>query len=302
MPHSNAAATDFKMYIFINNKFYRKEDAKISVYDHGFLYGDGIFETMCSYDGTGIFLLKKHLERLRRSAELISLHIPWNDRYLTDRIYKTLRLNKLKNAYVRLTVSRGAGPVGLNINLCKKPTLVIMTERLKLYPKEFYTKGVDIAISSLRRNHPKCLNPGVKSSNFLNNILARISSSGLGGKNFFESIMCNLDGYVTEGTITNIFIVKNKVLKTPSIKCGILPGITREVVLKLARKNSIKISEGYLRCNELFDADECFLTNTSIKIMPVKMVGIHRIKTCPGEVTELLQAKYKQMVKCSTRN
>lgn len=303
------------MFIFVNNKFYTEKNAKISVFDRGFLYGDGVFETMRSYEGAGVFLLGKHLERLRRSAQLIGLYIPWSDKYLAGRLCRALKVNKLKDAYIRLAISRATGPLGLSTGGCGKPTLVIMAGSSKKYPPDCYNKGVTIGISRVRRNHPLCLDPEIKSANFLNNILAKMNlvkeptppQIRWAGKvgNYkkqivFEAIMLNLEGFVAEGTVSNIFMVKKGVLKTPSVKCGILPGITRETVISLAKKCGIRVSECSLGIKDLLGADECFLTNTSIGIMPVRKVWNRIIRNCPGQVTSLLQNKYKQMIINST--
>jgi len=277
------------MKIFINNRFYTEDRAKVSVFDRGLLYGDGVYETMRSYNGR-IFMLGEHLRRLRKSAELIDLKIIWSDKNLTDFLYRTLRANKLKSAYIRLTVTRGIGPIGLDIKLCKNPTLMIITKKFIPYPDNYYTKGVKICISEIRRNHPLCIDPQIKSLNFLNNIIARLH-----GK-YFEYIMLNLNGYVTEGTVSNIFLVKDSVLLTPSIESGILPGITREIVISLARKNNIKTLETLIKPEQLCSADECFLTNTSIEILPVKKIDTRQFSS-PGKITQFVQSEFKNLVR-----
>jgi branched-chain amino acid aminotransferase len=305
--------------VFINGRFYSKKDARISVYDRGFLYGDGVFETMRAYKGGGVFLLDKHLGRLRASAEGLGIRLPWGDSFIRGKIHRLIYVNKLKEAYIRVEVTRGvAKRAGIGTGLCGRPTLVITADRPRMPAAGSYREGVAVNISDVRRNHPGCLNPGAKTVNFLNNIMSRIDvvaelarpkkkPSKLGNyaghdTEYFESIMLNLDGYVAEGAVSNIFIVKGGVLKTPSLKCGILPGITREAVIALAKREGIRVSESALAPEQLFTADECFLTNTSIEVMPVRKIEKYAVKNCPGEVTRLLQTGYKKMVKDSTEN
>lgn len=289
------------MKIFINDRFYTENRAKISVFDHGLLYGDGVYETMRSYNGR-IFMLEEHLKRLRKSADLIDLKIIWSDKNLTDFLYKTLKINKLKSAYIRLTVTRGSGPIGLDVELCKKPTLIIIVKKFIPYPENYYTKGVKICTSEIRRNHPLCIDPKIKSLNFLNNIIARLSkynkqammAESSDGEKCFEYIMLNLNGYVTEGTVSNIFLVKNNVLLTPSIESGILPGITREIVVGLARKNKIRTLETLIKPGQLYTADECFLTNTSMEILPVRKIDTNPLSS-PGKITRFLRSEFKRL-------
>lgn len=278
------------MLIFINGKFYTKDKAKISIFDHGLLYGDGIFETLRAYNRK-IFRLKNHLQRLRHSCQLISLSLPWTDTYFTKVLYMSLKKNNLSNAYIRVTITRGTGPIGLDISKCKKPALIIISSPYRKYPAEFYTHGVDVAISKTKRNHPLCLNPEIKSLNFLNNILSRIEH-----KNTFETILCNLYGKIVEGSMSNIFIIAKRTIMTPPIKDGLLPGITRQVVIEIAHANGIPIKEVSLWPENLYTAEECFLTNTSLEIMPVRTINGHKIKQVPGKLTNLLITKFKELV------
>jgi len=283
------------MYVYLNNSIVPASDAKVSVFDHGFLYGDGIYETMRVYDGV-IFMLEEHIKRLHRSASLIGLHIPKNVADIKAAIHETLEANSLKNAYVRLTISRGYGPIGLDPALCAKPTFVIMANKFMDYPVSFYKKGVKLIISSVRRNLKEALTPQIKSLNFLNNILAKVEAKK---KKAYEALMLNSDGHLTEGTICNVFFVLNKknkqVLCTPSVDCGILDGITRSIVLDLALKNRIKIKEGEFKKEAVYNASEVFITNTTMEVMPVCEVDKNKYKV--GTITKLLRREYKKEVK-----
>lgn len=282
------------MHVYINNSLVHESEAKVSVFDHGFLYGDGIYETMRSYDGV-VFMLDEHIQRLHRSASFIQLAIPKSAKEIKPAIHKTLKANSLKNAYVRLTVSRGSGKIGLDPALCAKPTFVIVTNEFKDYPVPFYKKGVKLIISSVKRNLKEALNPQIKSLNFLNNILAKIEAKK---KNAYEALMLNSQGCLTEGTICNVFFVlkkKNKaVLCTPSIDCGILDGITRNIVLELAKKNGIAVKEGKFKKEDIYRASEVFITNTTMEIMPVCKVD--SVSYQVGTVTKLLHKAYKENV------
>lgn len=281
------------MLVYLNGHFVPRDQALISVFDHGFLYGDGIYETMRAYKGR-IFLLDKHLTRLRHSAEAISLQLPLPPEKIADALAESLRVNKLHEAYVRIQVSRGPGEIGLDPALCSTPTMVITVRSFKDYPIEQYEKGVSVMIVKTRRNHPLALNPAIKSTNFLNNILAKIESLHAGA---YEAIMMNTEGDVAEGTISNIFIVKKNVLITPHVDTGILEGVTRGLVLHLGKKQHIQTREIRVRPKDLQDADECFITNTVVEIMPVttvdgRAVGVGR----PGPVTKVLMKAYSDEV------
>lgn len=283
------------MHVYINGSLFPESEAKVSVFDHGFLYGDGIYETMRSYEGV-VFMLDEHIRRLYRSASLIRLAIPKSAAEIKSAIHKTLKANSLKNAYIRLTVSRGFGKIGLDPELCEKPTFVIVTNEFKDYPGSFYKKGVKLIISSVKRNLKEAINPQIKSLNFLNNILAKIEAKK---KNAYEALMLNSQGCLTEGTICNIFFVlkkKNKaVLCTPSVDCGILDGITRNIVLELAQKSGIKTKEGKFKKEDIYRASEVFITNTTMEIMPVCKVD--SVSYQAGTVTRLLHEAYKENVK-----
>ncbi|MFZ6007916.1 MAG: branched-chain-amino-acid transaminase [Nitrospirota bacterium] len=282
------------MYVYLNNKIVPASDAKVSAFDHGFLYGDGIYETMRVYDGV-VFMLDEHIERLYRSASLIGLAIPKKIPDIKIAIYETLKANSLTNAYVRLTISRGYGPIGLDPDLCKEPTFVVMTNEFKSYPKSYYEEGIKLTVASVRRNLREALNPQIKSLNFLNNILAKIEAKQAGA---YEAIMLNAAGHLTEGTISNIFFVKDGILCTPSVECGILDGITRALVIDLALKNGLEVKEGEFAPEELYTASEVFITNTTMEVMPARRVdkGVDKTEFRVGEISKLLLKKYRQEV------
>lgn len=277
------------MYIFLNKTLVPEPDAVISVYDHGFLYGDGIYETMRAYNGV-VFMLEKHLERLGRSASLTKLAIP-EAGFITDAVCRTIEVNKLSDAYIRVTVSRGKGPIGLDPALCNEPTFVVITEPFNEYPEYLYSKGVKLVIAKTRRNLVAALNPKIKSLNFLNNIFAKMEAKEQGA---YEAVMLNAEGVIAEGTVSNIFFVKDNVLCTPAPEVGVLDGITRELVINIAKKNGLRVSEGRFYPADLFNAGEVFFTNTTSEIIPVSQVDL--ISYNIGEVAKSLRALYKEEV------
>jgi branched-chain amino acid aminotransferase len=277
------------MYVFLNDKVVPESEAKISVYDHGFLYGDGIYETMRSYEGV-VFMLDRHLERLRRSASLIKLGLP-EDACLKDAVLRALRSNKLADAYVRITVSRGKGPIGLDPGLCEEPTLIVFAEQFRPSPESLYCEGVKLVIAGTRRNLVAAIDPKIKSLNFLNNILAKIEAKELGA---YEAVMLNGEGFIAEGTVSNIFFVAGGALCTPSAEAGILDGITRELVIGLALREGIEVREGKFRPEELLGASEAFFTNTTSEVMPVSSVGEKNYRV--GEITKRLRQRYRDYV------
>jgi len=280
--------------VFLNGRLVEREDAKITVFDHGLLYGDGVFEGIRSYGGQ-VFKLKEHLDRLFDSARAIELTIPMNKKALTDAIIKTLKSNKLKDAYIRLVVTRGTGDLGLDPRKCKHPTVFIITDKIVLYPEEYYENGLEIVIVNTRRNIKKALNPQIKSLNYLNNILAKIEAVKA---NVEESIMLSSDGYVTECTGDNIFIVKDNVLITPAPDVGVLRGVTRLAVIGLAKKDKIAVDEKMISPKDLYAADECFLTGTAAEIVPVTKIDGKTIGTGrPGKVTLKLLAGFRELTK-----
>lgn len=281
------------MLVYLNGRFVPKEEATVSVFDHGFLYGDGIYETMRAYSGR-FFHLDKHLDRLRRSADAISLKLPLPLEKVRGVLHEALTVNNIQDAYVRIQISRGPGEIGLDPALCPEPTTVVVAKYLKGYPPEYYEKGVSVAVVQTRRNHPLALDPAIKGTNFLNNILAKIESIKTGA---YEGIMLNWEGFVAEGTISNIFMVKNGLLQTPHLRTGILEGVTRGLVLELARKENIAVKETVFTPRELLDAEECFITNSTIEIMPVTVIDGKKIgKGAPGPRTKVLMKSYKNEV------
>ncbi|MBI5076178.1 MAG: aminotransferase class IV [Nitrospirae bacterium] len=278
------------MQIFLNDRIVPEHEAVVSVFDHGFLYGDGIYETMRAYDGI-VFMLDRHIGRLNRSASLIQLIVPSPDS-IRSAVHETVRANGLKSAYVRVTVSRGKGPIGLDPALCPNPTLVVIAEEFREYPEKYYNEGVKFIIAKTRRNLREALDPRIKSLNFLNNILAKIEAKERGA---YESVMLNAEGFIAEGTVCNIFFVKDDILCTPSVDSGVLDGITRELVIDLARETGMQVTEGNYLPEDLFSATEVFFTNTTSEIMPVSRVEdvIYPV----GEVAKRLRRLYRERVR-----
>ena len=278
--------------VYINGTLYPKEEAKVSVFDHGLIYGDGVFEAIRCYNGN-IFKLEEHIDILYDSAEAISLQIQLSRDQLKDAIVSTLKANNLKDSYIRLVVTRGVGKLGLDPFNCETPQLIIITDTIQLYPKELYEKGLDAIIVQTIRNHSKALNPTIKSMNYLNNILAKIECLRAGAA---EGIMLNTDGYVAECTGDNIFIVKDNEIFTPPVSAGILIGITRNVVIELAKEANITVKEEQLTEDDLYNADECFLTGTAAEIIPVANIDGRKIATGkPGKITLSLLKKYQKL-------
>lgn len=278
------------MWVYLNDKFVPPEEAVVSVFDHGFLYGDGVYETLRAYRGR-VFQLAEHLARLERSASRIQLHLPVSLERLTDLVRESLSRNQLQEAYLRITVSRGAGEIGLDPALCKSPTLVIIAKPFQPYPESLYADGVSVIVAKTRRNLPEALPPQVKSLNFLNNILAKMEAKAAGAH---EALMLNHQGELTEGTTSNMFVVQRGRVRTPAVECGILNGITRGLVLQLASELGIPSEETRLTVDDLLRADECFLTNTTQEVLPVTrvngtMIGNGR----PGEITRRLHASFR---------
>lgn len=255
--------------IYLNGIFVKKSEAKISVFDHGFLYGDGIFETLRAYQGK-ITFLSQHLDRLWKSAETLSLIIPHTPNQLGGILYQSLAVNHLEEAYLRLSITRGEGEPGLDPRLCPQPTVVIMAKHFPGHPPELYGQGIKAAVVSIRRNAPYTTDPSIKSCNFLNNILAMHQALKLGAR---EAIMLTIDGYVCEGSISNIFWLEDRVLKTPNIRCGLLAGVTRAAVIDSAHCLGIKVEEGFFPVEDLQRAEEIFVTNTSFEVMPVTLLN-----------------------------
>jgi branched-chain amino acid aminotransferase len=280
--------------VYISGQFFAKEDAKISVFDHGLLYGDGVFEGMRSYNGN-VFRLHEHLVRLWESARAIRLDIPITPSAMADAVYETLRVNDIDNGYIRLIVTRGAGSLGLDPNRCSNPQIIVIADHIALYPQEFYQSGLRIITVSTIRNHPCALSPRIKSLNYLNNILAKLE--GLQA-NCIEALMLNHKGEVAECTGDNIFLVRRGELFTPPTDAGILEGITRGAVIDLAREHGIKVHEISLSRHDVYVADECFLTGSAAEVIPVVAVDSRDIGTGqPGPMTKMLIEKFHELAR-----
>ncbi|MBI4430681.1 MAG: branched-chain-amino-acid transaminase [Candidatus Omnitrophica bacterium] len=288
--------------VYIDGKLLPESKAKISVFDHGFLYGDGVFEGIRVYSGL-IFRLDQHLDRLYESAHTVLLKIPMMRKELGQAIIKTLKANRQKDAYIRLVVSRGVGDLGLDPNKCKTPTIVIITNSITLYPSKLYEDGLKIITVPTVRNIPEALNPQLKTLNYLNNILAKIEASNSG---FVEALMLNHQGYVAECTGDNIFMVKRGVVTTPPVYVGALPGITRGAIIDLITKPGLvktgnlpkKFEERLLTRHDLYNADEVFLTGTAAELIPVveidgRMIGSGE----PGPVTRSLMKGFRELTR-----
>jgi branched-chain amino acid aminotransferase len=284
-----------RMKIYINGKFYEKSDAKISVFDHGLLYGDGVFEGIRAYNRM-VFKLKEHIERLFESACSIMLDIPLSKEQMIKAVIETLKANNLKDAYIRLIVTRGEGDLGLDPRKCRgKSTVVIITDKIALYPDKYYKEGLSIITVPTVRNLPEALNPQIKSLNYLNNILAKIEAVNCG---YDEAIMLDSLGYVAECTGDNIFIVKNNHLYTPPQCMGTLRGITRDTVLEIAKKSKILTHEHVITRHEVYISDECFLTGTAAELIPVVKVDGRVIGSGkPGKLTLSLMKKFRETTK-----
>ena len=280
--------------IYLNGKIVEESQAKISVFDHGLLYGDGVFEGIRSYDGL-VFLLKEHIRRLYESAHTIMLRIPLTQPEMIRAVVETLKANKLKDAYIRLVVTRGPGDLGLDPRKCRKGTVFIIADKIVLYPERVYREGMEIVTVATPRNLPEALNPQIKSLNYLNNILAKIEATNAGVE---EALMLSAHGYVAECTGDNIFIVKDGALLTPPPYAGILKGITRACVMNLARKARIPVREEMMTRHDLYNAEECFLTGTAAEIAPIvkidgRVIGSGR----PGSQTLRLMRDFRRLTK-----
>ena len=280
--------------IYIDGKLLDKSEARISVFDHGLLYGDGVFEGIRSYDGL-IFKLTEHLLRLYESAKSIGLSIPISLPELTQAIIRTLEANKLKDAYIRLIVTRGVGDLGLDPAKCPSPTIIIIADKIALYPEEYYKNGLELITASTRRSIPEAVNPQIKSLNYLNNILAKIEATNSG---VMEAIMLNRDGYIVECSGVNIFAVKKGRLLTPPCFLGALKGITRGTIIELGGEEKLEVHEEIMTRHDLFNSDESFLTGTAAEIIPVVKVDGRSIGNGkPGKITARLLKRFRQLTK-----
>lgn len=279
--------------VYINGELVPKEEARVSVFDHGFLYGDGLFETMRAYQKK-IFRLEQHLQRLFLSLEYLKFPIPFSFDSLKEAIYKTIEANRLEDAYIRLNVTRGEGATVPDPSTCKTPNVIIITREYLPYANALYQKGYKGKIVSVRPS-PHMPTVNMKTLNFLNNIIAKMEAKESG---FNEGIMINTEGFVTEGTVSTLFMFKENLLSTPAKEEGLLPGITRQAILEIAEAEALKTKEAKITLKELLEADEAFLTNSLIEIMPLVEIDGHPIgKGVPGPLTQGIMNSYKELVK-----
>lgn len=280
--------------IYVDGEFLPESEAKVSVFDHGLLYGDGIFEGIRFYNGR-VFRLEDHLDRLWDSARSIWLEIPMSRRAMTEALLETIRQNELREGYIRLLVTRGVGNLGLNPAQCKRPSVIIIATTIALYPEKAYRDGLTVVTCATRRTNPAALNPAVKSLNYLNNVMARIEANIAGAD---EALMLNDEGYVAECTADNVFIIKRGEIFTPPISAGALRGITRAVVFEIAAELGLKISETNLTRHDVFVADECFLTGTAAELIPVIRADNRDIGTGkPGAISTRMIARFREITR-----
>ncbi|SHM23794.1 branched-chain-amino-acid transaminase [Halanaerobium congolense] len=282
--------------IYLDGEIVPGNQAKISVFDHGFLYGDGIFEGIRAYNGR-VFMLDQHIKRLYQSAKTIMLDIPLNKKEMEAAILKTIRANELSDAYIRVVVSRGKGDLGLDPRKCPKPTVVIIASAIQLYPEELYETGLKLVTVPTRRNGPEMVNPRIKSLNYLNNIMARLEANQQGAP---EAIILNTDGYVAECTGDNIFIIEENTITTPPRYAGILKGTKREIVLEVAAEMGLEVKEELFTRHDLFNADECFLSGTAAEAIPVVEVDGRVIADgSVGQKTKAIIARFREIAQTS---
>lgn len=281
------------MKIYINGHYYSKDEAKISVFDHGLLYGDGVFEGLRIYHGK-VFKLREHIDRLYRSARAIALDIPLAELEVEQAVLDTVAANQKTEGYIRLIVTRGVGPLGLDPSTCEKASIIIIAGDIQLYPKEHYEKGIKVITAATRRVSPDALDPRIKTLNYLNNIMAKAEARRAG---CLEAVMLNSEGFLAECTADNIFIVKNSELLIPAPFHGALDGITMRTVIELAASLGIRTLETTLTRYDLYNADECFLTGTGAEIIPITDIDSRRIGSGrPGTITTKLIAAFKDFV------
>jgi branched-chain amino acid aminotransferase len=280
--------------VYINGTFYAKENAKISVFDHGLLYGNGVFEGIRTYGGK-VFRMQEHMDRLWESARALRLEMPITIDEMVAAVEKTLEVNGIQDGYIRLIVTRGAGDLGLNPLTAKNPQVIIIADKITMYAEECYDHGLEIVTASTIRNHPAALNPRIKSLNYLNNIMAKLEGMQAG---CMEALMLNHKGEVAECTGDNIFLVKNGKISTPSLDSGILGGITRDLVIEVAAAAGLQVHEVALTRHDVYIADECFLTGTAAEVIPVVKVDNRVIGTgVPGEITKSLTADFRRLTR-----
>jgi branched-chain amino acid aminotransferase len=284
------------MKIYIDGALYPESEAKISVFDHGLLYGDGVFEGIRFYNGR-VFELEAHLDRLWDSSRAICLTIPLSREEITAALLDTIRQNALRDGYIRLVVTRGIGTLGLNPDTCPRPSVIIIAASIALYPEELYQRGLDVITCGTRRVSPGALSPQVKSLNYLNNIMAKIEAIQAGAG---EGLMLNEQGFVAECTGDNIFVLKRGILLTPPISAGGLRGITRQVVFEIAAGFGISVQEPEMTRYDVYTADECFLTGTAAEIIPVVSLDKRPIGSGkPGPQTARFIARFRELTQCS---
>ena len=277
--------------ISLNGNIFK--DVGISVLDHGFLFGDSVYEVICTRKGRPCFI-DRHLSRLRNSADAIMLKIPWTDERFKQEIQNTLDAAKNQESYLRIMVTRGEGEIDIDPLTCQHPNVLIYVKAAKVYPLEEYKKGIPLALVSVKRNAREALNPAIKTGNYLNNVLAKIEANRLGAR---DALMLNNEGQITESTTSNIFWVRDGFLRTPSLDCGILSGITREIVIQLAKENGILVEEGKWDFEELRNIDEAFLTGTIKKIMPVSHLNGEIVGPAkPGQLTLRIMGLYEAVL------
>ena len=282
-----------KLKVWMNGRSVPMKDARVSVSDRAFLYGDGVFETMRSYAGE-VFMLGAHLDRLFDSLKAVKIRPPFSKKYLASQVERCLKINRLQSAYIRLTVTRGEGKFGIGICPLLKPNVIIVTKGLDGYPPDLYKRGISVGISKVTRQNEYSPLSGVKSLNYLNYLSARIDAKARG---YDEAVILNTKGCVAECPTSNIFLVKKGRLITPSVKSGVLPGITRDVVIGIAKSLRIKVEERAVRPGELITSDEVFLTNSIAEILPVTKIGSRKVGGgLPGEITKLLGISYQKKV------
>lgn len=287
------------MYVYINGSFVSEAEARISVFDHGFLYGDGVFEGIRAYNGR-IFCIDEHIDRLYESAESIMIKISLSRKEMKDAIIETVRRNDLKDAYIRPVVSRGKGALGLDPRVCAEPTIVIIVDAETRHPEDMRAKpisrqGIKVITTAWRRNGPDILSPRIKSTNYLNNILAKLQANAVGAQ---DAIFLNEQGYVCELTGDNLFIIKNARVITPPLWFGVLDGITRREVLRVAAEQGFETAEEPLTLHDLYTSGECFCTATRIEVLPIVWIDGRQIGDgMPGPITQKLREAYIELVK-----
>ena len=292
-PDRSSLASTSEKQVWINGQLVPASQATVSVYDHGLLYGDGVFEGIRAYGGR-VLKMRSHLLRLLDSARAIALSVPYSVEQLESAIRQSLRANGLRDAYIRLVVTRGAGPLGLNPYQCRQPVVFVIADSIQLYPQEMYERGLEIVTAATIRNHPAALSPRVKSLNYLNNIMAKVEGIKAGCA---EALMLNHIGLVAECTGDNIFIVRAGELRTPPVHAGILEGITRNLVIDLARSMGLAVREPDMTRHDIYTADECFLTGTAAEVIPVTKLDARPIGDGkPGPLTLKLIAAFRQLV------